>query len=72
MRHGAIVLSILILLGGLSSVSAQSETKSIQGLELGWEYDFGNTFISTKPLIVNETIFVRTSTSTSNSDPAGI
>ena len=72
MRHGAIVLSILILLGGLSSVSAQSETKSIQGLELDWEYDFGNTFISTKPLIVNETIFVRTSTSTSNSDPAGI
>lgn len=72
MRHGAIVLSILILLGGLSSVSAQSETKSIQGLELDWEYDFGNTFISTKPLIVNETIFVRTSTSTANSDPAGI
>ena len=72
MRHGAIALSILILLVGLSSVSAQSETKSIQGLELDWEYDFGNTFISTKPLIVNETIFVRTSTSTSNSDPAGI
>ena len=72
MRHGAIVLSILFFLGGLSSVSAQSETKSIQGLELDWEYDFGNTFISTKPLIVNETIFVRTSTSTSNSDPAGI
>jgi len=72
MRYGAIVLSILILLGGLSNVSAQGETETIQGLELDWEYDFGETFISTKPLIVNETIFVRTSTSTPNSDPAGI
>ena len=72
MRYGAIVLSILILLGGLSSVSAQGEAETIQGLELDWEYDFGETFISTKPLITNDTIFVRTSTSTPNSDPAGI
>ena len=72
MRYGAIVLSILILLGGLSSVSAQGEAETIQGLELDWEYGFGETFISTKPLITNDTIFIRTSTSNPNSDPAGI
>ena len=72
MRYGAILLSIFILLSGLSNVSAQDEIETIQGLELDWEYDFGDTFISTKPLIANETIFVRTSTSTPNSGPAGI
>jgi hypothetical protein len=70
MRYGAFTLFILILLSGFSNVSAEEETFASQGLELDWEYDFGKTFISTKPLIANETLFVRTSTSTSNS--AGI
>lgn len=70
MRYGAFTLFILILLSGFSNVSAQDETFASQGLELDWEYDFGKAFISTKPLIANETLFVRTSTSTSNS--AGI
>jgi hypothetical protein len=57
-------------LSSVSSVTAQDDNFSNQDLELDWEYDFGETYISTKPLIENETLFVRTSTSTSSS--AGI
>lgn len=70
MRCGAFVLLFLILLSSASSVTAQDDNFSNQELELDWEYDFGETYISTKPLIANETLFVRTSTSTSSS--AGI
>ena len=60
MRYGAYFLLTLVLLSGLSNVSAQTEPLEIQGLELDWEYDFQATYISTKPLIVNETLFIRT------------
>ena len=70
MRCGAFVLLFLILLSSASSVTAQDDNFSNQDLELDWEYDFGETYISTKPLIENETLFIRTSTSTSSS--AGI
>lgn len=72
MRYGAYFLLTLVLLSGLSNVSAQTEPLEIQGLELDWEYDFQATYISTKPLIVNETLFIRTSTSTPNTDAAGV
>ena len=72
MRYGAFVLFILIVLSGASNVSAQGESIASKSLDIGWEYDFEDTFISTKPLIENNTLFVRTSTSISNSNPAGI
>ena len=51
MRCGAFVLLFLILLSSASSVTAQDDNFSNQDLELDWEYDFGETYISTKPLI---------------------
>ena len=72
MRYGAFALFILIFLSSLPNVSAQGQPSTIQGLDLDWEYDFGEAYISTKPLIANNTLFVRTSISSQNSDPAGI
>jgi len=72
MRYGAVCFLVGIIICSLASVSSQEPRSISDEFNLEWEYDFGEVYVSTKPLFANDTLFVRTSTSNSNSQSAGI
>ena len=72
MRHGAAIFCITLLLFTIPNSTAQESDNQSLDIEFDWSYDLGDVFVSTKPLIEKEMIFVRTSTSNPNSDSAGV
>ena len=72
MRRCAAVFCVIILLAIVPNSSAQELDNKPLDVEFDWSYDLGDVFVSTKPLIEMNTIFVRTSTSNPNSDSAGV
>ena len=72
MRRCAAVFCVIILLAIVPGSSAQELDNKPLDVELDWSYELGDVFVSTKPLIEMNTIFVRTSTSNPNSDSAGV
>ncbi len=72
MRRCAAVFCVIILLAIVPGSSAQELDNKPLDVEFDWSYELGDVFVSTKPLIEMNTIFVRTSTSNPNSDSAGV
>ena len=72
MRRCAAVFCVIILLAIVPGSSAQELDNKTLDVEFDWSYELGDVFVSTKPLIEMNTIFVRTSTSNPNSDSAGV
>lgn len=72
MRHGAAIFCFVIILLTIPNSTAQELDNSPLDLEFEWSYELGDGYVSTKPLIEMNTIFVRTSTSNPNSDSAGV
>ena len=72
MRHSAAIFCIVIIILTVPNSVAQESDSGPLDLEFQWSYDLGDVFVSTKPLIYNDTVYVRTSTSNPNSDSAGV
>ncbi len=72
MHRCAAVFCVIVLLAIVPNSSAEELDNKPLDVELDWSYELGDVFVSTKPLIEMNTIFVRTSTSNPNSDSAGV
>ena len=72
MRRCAAIFCVIILLSIIPNSAAQAADENPLDFDFDWNFELGDVFVSTKPLIEMNTIFVRTSTSNPNSDSAGV
>ena len=72
MRRCAAIFCVIILLSIIPNSTAQAADENQLDFDFDWNFELGDVFVSTKPLIEMNTIFVRTSTSNPNSDSAGV
>ena len=66
MRRCAAIFCVIILLSIIPNSTAQAADENPLDFDFDWNFELGDVFVSTKPLIEMNTIFVRTSTSNPN------
>ena len=70
-KNLALVALIAIFLLPINQAEIITDSES-ETLSLQWSIDFGEVYVSTKPIAINDTIYVRTSSSSSAQGIASI